>query len=141
MTVLGAGDVLAAKGIRIKADLFGYSGAAFPYTGVDLAAPMLYGATAPSAWTGFHMPDHGAGLGAVATPVTGLHIEDQTLVTGAVHLLELGPATPYLRLLGGGNPDAHESNLLLGLGATLKLVTEYDADSAGVGFRALRVPN
>lgn len=69
----------------------------------------------------------------------GLKCSDQTAVT--VRLLELGPATPYLRLAGGAVPAVNTSHLWLNLGGTLKNVTEYNVNTAGAGFRALRVPN
>ena len=77
--------------------------------------------------------------GAGVATAYGVRLLDQTATT--VRLLELGPAVPYLRLLGGADPAANESKLSLKFGATLKQVTEYDADSAGAGYRALRVPN
>jgi hypothetical protein len=52
----------------------------------------------------------------------GLHILDQTAST--VRLLELGPSTPYLRLLGGGNPPTDKSNLYLKFGSTLYRVVK-----------------
>lgn len=77
----------------------------------------------------------GAGTGTAY----GHRLADQTATT--VRLLELGPVTPYLRLRGGADPAANESNLDLKLGSTLKQITEYDVDTAGAGYRALRVPN
>jgi len=52
----------------------------------------------------------------------GLRIRDQTAST--VRLLELGPTTPYLRLLGGGDPPADKSNLYLKFGSTLYRVVK-----------------
>ena len=52
----------------------------------------------------------------------GLRIHDQTAST--VRLLELGPSTPYLRLLGGGNPPTDKSNLYLKFGSTLYRVVK-----------------
>jgi hypothetical protein len=71
-----------------------------------------------------------------------LHIEDVAGSSlGTVRLLEIGPSTPYLRLLGGGDPPASQSNLLLKLGTILKQISEGATDSGGTGYRALRVPN
>lgn len=72
---------------------------------------------------------------------TGLAIPDETDASGTILLAEIGPATPYLRVLGGGDPAANQSNILIKLGATLKQVTEDGVNSAGAGYRALRVPN
>lgn len=100
------------------------------------AAVSYWGGSKPATVIGLDIEEQGHASAGVAE---GLHIDDQTAVT--VRLLELGPAVPYLRLVGGANPAANESNLSLKFGATLKQVTEYDADSASAGYRALRVPN
>lgn len=52
----------------------------------------------------------------------GLRILDQTAST--VRLLELGPTTPYLRLLGGADPPTDKSNLYLKFGSTLYRVVK-----------------
>ncbi len=52
----------------------------------------------------------------------GLRIADQTAST--VRLLELGPSTPYLRLLGGADPPTNKSNLYLKFGSTLYRVVK-----------------
>jgi len=70
----------------------------------------------------------------------GLHIDDQAGAT-TNRILELGPATPYMRLRGGAAPAAGESNLELRIGTTSQLVTVGAADSGGAGFRMMRVPN
>ena len=51
----------------------------------------------------------------------GLHIEDLSPTT-TCRLLEIGPSTPYLRLLGGSDPAAGDTNLYLKVGGTLKQV-------------------
>lgn len=72
------------------------------------------------------------------TYIAGLYIEDQFSTTGLTtpttirsikaddisggtnrYLLELGPATPYLRLVGGADPPADQTNLFLKVAATL----------------------
>jgi hypothetical protein len=103
--------------------------------GLQLSAA-YWGGSKPDVVMGVEQEQLG---GAGAVTAYGYKCVDQTATT--VRLLELGPATPYLRLLGGANPAANQSNLLLKLGATLKLITEYGVDTAGVGYRALRVPN
>ena len=52
----------------------------------------------------------------------GLRIIDQT--AAVVRLLEMGPTSPYLRLLGGGDPPANKSNLYLKFGSTLYRLTK-----------------
>ena len=124
MAVIGAGDILNTRGVDVATQLFMYSGAAFPIYGIYLTEPFLFSATAPTDDYGFYMPDHGASLGAVATNIFGIRIEDQTTVSGNIRLLELGPSTPYLRLVGGSNPPANKSNLYLKFGSTLYQVVK-----------------
>lgn len=111
------------------------SGALSYATGITIS-PAVWLGSKPGTSKGVDLHNQGgAGVGTAY----GYKATDQIATT--VRLLELGPAVPYLRLGGGANPAANTSHLHLKLGATLKQVTEYDADSAGVGYRALRVPN
>jgi len=109
--------------------------------GLSLARGLWLG---PASWAG-SKPNTIAAIdidqqgGAGAGTAYGLRIADQTATTA--RLLELGPAVPYLRLLGGANPAANQSHLSLKFGATLKLLTEGDADSGGAGFRQVIVQN
>jgi hypothetical protein len=112
----GVGALSVARGLYLSA---AYWGGAKPDTVIGVEQEQLGGAGVVTAY--------------------GYKCADQTATT--VRLLELGPATPYLRLLGGADPAANQSNLLLKLGAALKLITEYGVDTAGAGYRALRVPN
>jgi len=112
----GSGALSAARGLQLSA---AYWGGAKPDTVIGVEQEQLGGAGVVTAY--------------------GYKCVDQAATT--VRLLELGPATPYLRLLGGADPAANQSNLLLKLGAALKLITEYGVDTAGAGYRALRVPN
>lgn len=89
---------------------------------------------------GIHIksPTHTVDTGPVAT-VIGLDIEDQgpfphyadaygiriadiTANSGPKRLLEAGPATPYLRLVGGADPGANLTNLFLNENGTLRRV-------------------
>ena len=65
------------------------------------------------------------------TTAYGLHIEDLAATT--VYLLEIGPATPYLRLVGGAAPAANQTNLYLaeGVTPTLRRVQWKNPDAAG----------
>ena len=62
------------------------------------------------------------------TTVYGLRIANQSGVT--VRLLELGPATPYLRLEGGAAPPANNSKLVLNFGSTLYRLTRDPSTGA-----------
>jgi hypothetical protein len=120
----GAGDLLEAIAVHVEHRMMGYSGAAAPLYGFYYKNPTVFAATAPSDDIGFYMADHGTSLGAVATNVLGIRIEDQSNVTGNVRLLELGPSTPHLRLVGGGDPPTNKSNLYLKFGNTLYRVVK-----------------
>jgi hypothetical protein len=50
------------------------------------------------------------------TTAEGIRVEDFTGTT--IRLLEIGPATPYLRLVGGAAPAANQTNLYLYEGST-----------------------
>ena len=67
----------------------------------------------------------------------GVRVEDFTGTT--VRLLEVGPATPYLRLLGGGAPAAGQTNLYLaeGVAPTLRRVQWKDYSSLVAGDRVM----
>jgi hypothetical protein len=95
----GTGTITAATGILISQ---GY-----------------WGGSKPTNVYGINIDDQGASGAGTAY---GLRILDQTAST--VRLLELGPSTPYLRLLGGGNPPTDKSNLYLKFGSTLYRVVK-----------------
>lgn len=73
----------------------------------------------PSVVTAIQIEQQG---GAGVSMAYGLRIVDQA--AASVRLLELGPITPYLRLLGGGDPPANKSNLYLKFGSTLYRVVK-----------------
>ena len=78
----------------------------------------------------------------VPTTVYGLKIDDITGGTNR-YLLELGPATPNLRLVAGA-PAANLSQLWLAVnngGVVLRQVEIGAAESGGAGYRMLRVLN
>jgi len=87
------------------------------------------GSGRPTISRGLFINDFGAdGVGTAY----GLHICNQT---GAAnnYLIEAGPATPYLRLLGGANPGPNQTNLFLGEGATPTLRRVQWKDGAAIG--------
>jgi len=78
-----------------------------------------WGGSKPTNVYGVDIHDQGgSGVGTAY----GLRILDQT--ASSVRLLELGPSTPYLRLLGGADPPADKSNLYLKFGSTLYRVVK-----------------
>ena len=82
-------------------------------------SPSYWGGSNPTYVYGIDIAEQGH---ADVSFAYGLRIHDQTADT--VRLLELGPSTPYLRLLGGGNPPTDKSNLYLKFGSTLYRVVK-----------------
>jgi len=78
-----------------------------------------WGGSKPATSRGVYVAQQG---GAGVITAYGLQIVDQTATT--VRLLEVGPPTPYLRLLGGGDPPADKSNLYLKFGSALYRVVK-----------------
>jgi len=57
------------------------------------------------------------------TRARGIHIEDISGTSFAtIHLLELGPATPYFRVVGGAAPGANLTNVYVNENGTLRRV-------------------
>jgi hypothetical protein len=82
-----------------------------------LASPLLwFGAPSVSTWKGLYAGPVNSNR---IVDAYGAHIEDITSNTGFTRLLEVGPSTPYLRLVGGADPPANKSNLYLKFGGTL----------------------
>jgi hypothetical protein len=81
--------------------------------------PAYWAGSKPTTVYGLDIEDQGgSGVGTAY----GVRIADQTAST--VRLLELGPSTPYLRLLGGADPPTDKSNLYLKFGSTLYRVVK-----------------
>ena len=97
-----------------------------------LFVPLGYwGGSKPASVFGIDIEDQGtAGVGTAY----GIRILDQTATT--VRLLELGPATPYLRLAGGAAPGANLTNLYLNEGGALRRVQCVDPDWGGSNLQA-----
>lgn len=119
----GAGRMQLMYGIRIRAGLFVYTGDAPTIWGQLIRSPMLLMSTFPSRVIGLDI-ENMCGISETAYEAIGLRIADQTITTGNKFLIEAGPATPYLRLTGGGNPPENKSNLYLKFGSTLYRVVK-----------------
>lgn len=136
----GAGNATALYAAWIRAGLWSYSGTAPTVWGLKVRSPMFGGSTWPSTAYGVDIENQGVYAGSTHNAI-GLKIADQTVTTGNKYLIEAGPATPYLRLGGGGAPGAGLSHLWLNLAGVLKQVQEDAVNTAGAGFRRLRVVN
>jgi hypothetical protein len=87
-----------------------------------LGSPLIYfGAPSISTWKGLYAGPVNSNR---VVDAYGLHMEDITSNSGFTRLLEVGPSTPYLRLVGGGDPPADKSNLYLKFGSTLYRVVK-----------------
>lgn len=111
-TAAGTGAITTARGIHLPAG--SWSGAK------------------PTTSYGADIADQG---GAGVTTAYGLCIADQTATT--VRLLELGPVTPYLRLVGGAAPGANLTNLYLNEGGNLRRVQWKDFAALVAGDRVM----
>ena len=96
------------------------------------ASAGYWGGSKPTTTVGLDIEDQGDALVGTAY---GVRVADQT---GTVsRLLELGPATPYLRLLGGANPPANMTNLYLKEQTTLRRVQWKDGAAIAGGDRVM----
>jgi len=112
-TYAGKGNVTSSDGVRVNLDFQGPK---------------------PATFRGFYLATAGAsGMGTAY----GLHIED--MVGTTIRLLEIGPATPYLRLVGGAAPAANQTNLYLaeGVTPTLRRVQWKDGANLAAGDRVM----
>lgn len=70
--------------------------------------------------------------------VYGVKVDDTTVNTGFTRLLQLGSATtPYLRVIGQGNPAAGQTNVYVLVGNTLRHIQTKDGASIGAGDNVL----
>ncbi len=118
-----AGTLGKLFGVWVRVGLVTYSGPAPQLWGELIRTPMLLFSTYPSDVVGLEIEDMGEWSGSPHNAI-GLKIGDQTVVTGNKYLIEAGPTTPYLRLVGGGDPPADKSNLYLKFGSTLYRVVK-----------------
>ena len=124
-TALGAsaGTIQQLYGVWVRTGLQMYTGSAPTLWGLKVRSPMLFFSTYPSTVYGMEIEDQGY-YAAGTHDAIGLKINDQTAVAGNKYLVEAGPSTPYLRLVGGADPPANKSNLYLKFGSTLYRVVK-----------------
>jgi hypothetical protein len=130
---INAGSSSAATSlaaIRVRAAAQAGSYALSTVWGIQLSSSLYQ---PPTTAYGIDIPDFGVAGGAT---VYGLKIADQTGPTNS-YIIEAGPATPYLRLLGGANPNAYQTNLYLNEGGNLRHVRIKDGASIGSGDRVM----
>jgi len=136
----GSGNANAAYAAWVRAGVAFYGGSAFPMWGLKVRSPLLMFSTYPTSCYGVDIDDQGS-YGAGTHNAIGLRIANQTATSGLKYLIEAGPATPYLRLVGGAAPGVGLSNLWVNFNGILKQIQEDTINTAGAGFRRLRVVN
>ena len=127
----GSGTLGLMRGVDVN--LITYSGKGAVASADGVRVTLGFEGPKPSTFRGFYLATSGVtGMGLAY----GLHVED--MVGTTVRLLEIGPATPYLRLVGGGNPAANQTNLYLaeGVTPTLRRVQWKDAGAGGANLSA-----
>ncbi len=119
----GPGSVLTKlTAIQARIALISYTGAVTLGRGLYINFPYISGGTpSMTTWEAIHVERC---TRAQIGDAYGLYIEDITNNSGFSRLLEIGPDTPYLRLVGGGDPPADKSNLYLKFGSTLYRVVK-----------------
>jgi len=126
----GAGTLSWLHGIVIGLVSYSGKGPIIGSKGVEVTPD--YQGNKPTTLWGVHIKGH-AGM----STVYGIRVEDFTGT--AIRLLEIGPATPYLRLVGGAAPGANQTNLYLYEGSTpaLRRVQWKAGDALGAGDKVL----
>ncbi len=118
-----AGTLEKLYGIWVRTGLMNYSGPASQIWGTLIRQPMLMFSTNPSQIVGLEVENQG--YSGAAFDTIGLKIADQLGAAGnKQYLIEAGPSTPYLRVVGGGDPPTNKSNLYLKFGGTLYRVVK-----------------
>lgn len=102
---------------------------------------VLYATATLTAAHGLYIPGRDMSL-VTCNALYGIRVGDFTNVSGNCRLLEIGPATPYLRVTGGGGPGALLTNVWMDVGTVgLRQLQVGAANSGGAGFRQVIVPN
>jgi len=126
MAVIGGGGGGAAPyfvgGAYARCGAMSFTGSILGMYGLQVPVPFIMGG-APSIATWRALAVDACSKSQIVDAY-GLSIGDITRNSGFTRLLELGPATPYLRLLGGGDPPANKSNLYLKFGSTFYRVVK-----------------
>jgi hypothetical protein len=124
----GSGNLIQMHGAQVILSTRAGAGTVDQCYGVTVVPDFL--GNRPTMFSAFHIQAF-PGL----NTVYGIHVEDFTGTT--IRLLEMGPQTPYLRLLGGGDPGAGQTNLYLKEQWTLRRVQWKDASALVAGDRVM----
>ena len=119
----GGGATADMRCMYNQLQVIAFSGSVLQMVNYWLRQPVMFGGSpSVSLVRGIYIENQG-GYSAISD-VESLKIEDITSNTGHKYLIEAGPSTPYLRLVGGGDPPANKSNLYLKFGSTLYRVVK-----------------
>jgi len=122
----GTTSSLGAIAVQLQSAVAG-SGAITIARGFHLSAGYWAGSK-PTTIRGLDIEEQGGAGTGTAEAIKAL---DQTATTA--RLLELGPAIPYLRVVGGAAPGAGNTNLYMSEGATPTLRRLQTKDGAAIG--------
>lgn len=131
----GGASIPAVAAIYSRPAAFGFTGTIVAMYGLWQPCPYITGG-APSVTT-----YRGVGLDPIAVSTIvdayGVHIGDITANSGVTRLLEVGPSTPYFRVVGGGDAAARETNVYIKEEATLRQMKTVDAEDLQAGQRVV----
>lgn len=125
----GSGTLNWLHGLRVE--MHSYSGAGAIASSAGLEVYGWYEGPVPATFYGLHI----YGINQTVNTVYGVRVEDFTGTM--IRLLEIGPSTPYLRLVGGGDPGANLTNLYLKEASTLRRVQWKAGNSLGAGDKVM----
>jgi hypothetical protein len=126
----GSGSLGMLDGVLVT--LISYAGKGAITSSKGLEVRPNYQGPKPSTFYGVHIMTHPD-----MSTVYGVRVDDFTGTT--IRLLEIGPSTPYLRVLGGAAPAANQTNLYLaeGVTPTLRRVQWKAGNTLGAGDRVM----
>ncbi len=127
-SIQNGADLAWMHGVYVSLISYSGKGAVLYSHGVEVVPS--YQGSKPGTFRGLYVRGY-SGM----NTVHGVRVEDFSGTT--IHLLEIGPSTPYLRLAGGGDPGANQTNLYLKESTTLRRVQWKAGNALGAGDRVL----
>lgn len=114
----GGGASVTMRANYLQNQYVSYTGTISELVTYRSRAPVSFGGT-PSVTVsrGLHLENAG-GYSSIVD-VESIKVDDISANTGHRYLIDLGPATPYFRVVGGAAPAAGLSNMYLNVGGTL----------------------
>lgn len=131
----GSGNIAELTGIWIRLGTAGFTGTLTDAYGIIVFMPYWL-ANKPTTSYGIRIQSPATSTAGVATAYS-LYIDDIQAGATNKYLVQAGPSTPYLRLVGGAAPGVNLTNLYLNEGGTLRRVQVKDGGSIGAGDRVM----